>query len=92
MNITAIELEQHLADLFALPNVRADIEGHFALKDYHAAALVLSRLVERRINRLSTTPALPAAVVDPHGQAGRGEGFTLESELSRLTNLAGMTP
>jgi len=53
------------------------------------------RILDRALHRISTKPALPAAVV-PSGQAGRGqEGLSVESEIQRLfalKSLAGETP
>jgi hypothetical protein len=86
MEITAIDLERELADMFANPFVRDAVSEAFANNDPHAAALILSRLLERRF-RIATTPQRPAPI-DSQSAGGTVAGVPIET----LAKIAGLTP
>jgi hypothetical protein len=83
---TYLEIERELADMFANPNIREAVGESFANNDPHAAALILTRLLERRLTRISTAPQRPAAA-DPQRSGGTAAGVPIET----LATLAGMT-
>lgn len=82
-------LEAALADIFTNPFARESIAQAFADNDPYCAALVLTKLVERRVAaaEIATTPERPA-LPDPQAEGGTPARVSLD----RLVALAGETP